>query len=141
MPRTKAKGESRSGVFRRLYESNLHLLKVPGYDELFRLYQEEDSSRKIGKSERQVAANIKSVLRAEHKIRRRRRGGRATRSVNGAAAPAMSGQQRVAAAHLALEDAIHDCIFLARRMDPTRFEDVVKLLKRALNRLIVLTAK
>ncbi len=141
MPRTKAKGESKSAVFRRLYESKLDLLKVPGYDELFRLYQAEDSSRKIGTSERQVAANVKSRLRKEHKFRRRRRGGRRARSANGAVAPVMTGPQRVGAAHLALEDAIDDCIFLARRMDATRFEDIVRLLKKARNQLIIMTAK
>src|SRR5207248_4768509 len=137
-----ATGESKSAVFRRLYQSNLNLLKVPGYDELFRLYQGEDSSREIGTSERQVAANVKSRLRKEHKFRRRRgrRAGRA-RSANGAVAPVMTGPQRVGAAHLALEDAIDDCIFLARRMDATRFEDIVRLLKRARNQLIIMTAK
>src|SRR5436190_21999029 len=101
MPKAKAKGESKSAVFRRLYESNLSLLKVRGYDELFRLYQGEDSSREIGTSERQVAANVKSRMRKEHKFRRRRgrRAGR-VRSANGAVAPVMTGPQRVGAAHL-----------------------------------------
>ena len=140
MPRTKAKEESKSSVFRRIYESNLELLKVPGYDELFRVYQAEDGSRKIGVSERQVAANVKSTLRAKHKIRGRRRGRRA-RLANGAVAPVIMTPQRVGAAHLALEDAIDDCIFLARRMDAVRFVDVVRMLKRARNQLIVMTAK
>src|SRR5262245_1385294 len=142
MPRTKAKPESKSAVFRRLYESNLHLLKVPGYDELFKMYQTEDSSRKVGVSERQVAANVKSRLRSDHKIRGRRRGrrGRRARMANGAVAPEMMAPQRVGA-HLALEDAIDDCIFLARKMDAIRLEDVVRLLKRARNQLIVMTAK
>lgn len=143
MPKTKAKDESKSAVFRRLYESNLDLLKVPGYDELFKMYQAEDGSRKVGVSERQVAANVKSTLRQKHKIRGRRRGrrGRRARMVNGAVAPVIMTPQRVGAAHLALEDAIDDCIFLARRMDAVRFADVVRLLKRARNQLIVMTAK
>jgi hypothetical protein len=142
MPRTKAKEESKSAIFRRLYETNLDLLKVPGYDELFRMYQAEDSSRKVGTSERQVAANVKSRLRSDHKIRGRRRGRRGrARMANGAVAPVMMTPQRVGAAHLALEDAIDDCIFLARRMDAVRFADVVRLLKRARNQLIVMTAK
>ena len=141
MAKAKATGESKSAVFRRLYEGNLNLLTVPEYDELFRQYQGEDSSRKIGTSERQVAANVKSRLRKEHKFRRRRgRRGRRGRMADGAA-PVMTGPQRVGAAHLALEDAIDDCIFLARRMDATRFEDVVRLLKRARNHLIIMTAK
>jgi hypothetical protein len=142
MPRTKAKPESKSAVFRRIYESNLDLLRVPGYDELFRMYQAEDGSRKVGVSERQVAANVKSTLRHKHKIRgRRRRGrGRRGRMTNGALAPAALAPQRVAA-HLALEDAIDDCVFLARKMDAVRFEDVVRLLKKARNQLIVMTAK
>jgi hypothetical protein len=138
-----ATGESKSAVFRRLYQSNLNLLKVPGYDDLFRLYQGEDSSRQIGTSERQVAANVKSRLRKEHKFRGRRRGRRGRRPgvADGAARPIMTVPQRIGAAHLALEDAIDDCIFLARRMDATRFEDVVRLLKRARNHLIIMTAK
>src|SRR6516162_2793637 len=132
MPRTKAKPESKSAVFRRIYESNLDLLRVPGYDELFRMYQAEDGSRKVGVSERQVAANVKSTLRHKHKIRGRRRRGRSRRGrmTNGALAPAALAPQRVAA-HLALEDAIDDCVFLARKMDAVRFEDVVRLLKKA----------
>jgi hypothetical protein len=46
---------------------------------------------------------------------------------------------RVKATTLALEDAIDDCIYLARRMESERLVDVIRMLRRARNQLIVLT--
>ena len=39
MAKTKAKGESKSRVFKRLFEENPHLLDVSGYDEILQKYQ------------------------------------------------------------------------------------------------------
>ena len=42
-------------------------------------------------------------------------------------------------ASLALEDAIDDCIYLARKMESDRLAEVIRSLRRARNHLIVMT--
>ncbi len=139
MARAKAsEGESKSALFKRLFESNPELLKVPSIDEVMKLFEAETGRSATGK-DRGVAANIKSKLRKAHGLRGRRRGrkrGRPVGSGNRAAAVAVAAPR--ASATLALEDAIEDCIYLARKMESDRLADVIKMLRRARNQLILL---
>jgi hypothetical protein len=138
MARAKAEGESKSAVFTRLFDSRKDLLQVPSLDEILKLYASETGSN-ITLKERQVAANIKSKLRKKYGLRgrrgRRRRGRR--RAMAGAAPVAVAAAPRPGAL-LALEDAIDDCIYLARKMESARLDDVVRTLRRARNHLILM---
>jgi hypothetical protein len=135
--KAKAAAESKSSVFKRLFDARRDLLQVPSIDEIMKMYEAE-----IGKSandkDRQVAANIKSRMRKKLGMRRGRRG-RKRRAGRPAGTPAMATVARASASMLALEDSIDDCIYLARKMETDRLDDVVRLLRRARNHLIVMT--
>src|SRR5438874_9216984 len=139
MARPKANGESKSAVFTRLFESRKDLLQIPSIDEILKLYESETGSSTSLK-DRQVAANIKSKLRKKYGLRGRRRGKRRGRGRAAAAgvAVAVAAAPRATAGLLALEDAIDDCIHLARKMESDRLADVIKQLRRARNHLIVM---
>jgi len=135
MAKTKSKDESKSATFARLFQANQELLKTPSIAEVMKLFEAE-TGRTATAKDRGVAANVKSRLRKKLGLRRgrRRRRGRAA-VANGTMAVATA--PRVKA--LALEDAIDDCIYLARRMESERLADVIRMLRRARNHLIVLT--
>jgi hypothetical protein len=139
--KTKVAGESKSGLFKRLFTSNKDLLKVPSIDEIIKMFEAE-TGRSATDKDRGVAANIKSKLRKQLGMRgRRRRGGKRGRPPgSGNAAVAVAVAPRVSSA-LALEDAIEDCIYLARKMESERLADVIKMLRRARNQLVLVSAK
>jgi hypothetical protein len=137
MAKAKAKkGDSKSGVFKRLFLANKELLKVPSIADVMKLFEAE-VGRSATAADRGVAANIKSKMRKELGLRRgrRRKGGRRAAPTNGAVALAIP---RSTAAMLALEDSIEDCIYRARRMESESLADVVRLLRRARNHLIIM---
>src|SRR3954452_17324203 len=118
MARAKASnGESKSGLFKRLFESNPELLKVPSIDEVMKMFEAE-TGRSATDKDRGVAANIKSKLRKAHGLRGRRRRGRkpGRPAGTGTRTAAVAVAAPRASATLALEDAIEDCIYLARKM-------------------------
>jgi hypothetical protein len=136
MARAKAAVESKSALFKRIFMSNKDLLKVPSIDEVIKMFEAE-AGRAATDKDRGVAANIKSKLRKKLGMRgRRRKRGRPAGSGNGAVA--VMAAPRVSST-LALEDAIDDCIYLAKRMESDRLADVIRSLKRARNHLIVMT--
>ncbi|HEX4590325.1 MAG TPA: hypothetical protein VH120_10380 [Gemmataceae bacterium] len=137
MAKTKTKGVSKSGIFKHIFESNKELLRVPSIAEALKQFEAEYGQAPTA-SDRGLAANIKSKLRRIHGMRRRkRRGGRRAEAGNGAVA--MPAPRIRASSTLALEDAIDDCIYLARRIESAQLAEVVRLLKKARNQLIVLT--
>jgi hypothetical protein len=138
MAKAKATGESKSAVFKRLFESNKDMLKVPSIDEIIKMFEAE-VGRSATLKDRGVAANIKSKMRKKLGMRGRRKGGKRGRpmgTTNGTVA--VMAAPRVSAA-LALEDAIDDCIYLARRMESDKLADVIRSLRRARNHLIVMS--
>jgi hypothetical protein len=139
MARPKANGESKSAVFTRLFEGRKDLLEIASIDEVLKLYASATGSTPTLK-ERQVAANIKSKLRKKYGLRGRRRRRKARRAMAGAAPVAVAASPRAVASMLALEDSIDDCIYLARKMESARLDDVVRNLRRARNHLIVMNS-
>jgi hypothetical protein len=137
MAKAKGTGESKSAIFTRLFASNKDLLKVPNIDDVMKMFQAE-TGRTPTDNDRGVAANVKSRLRKKLGMRGRRRGRKRGR-------PAGTGTMAVAvatprvSASLALEDAIDDCIYLARKMESDQLADVIRSLRRARNHLIVMT--
>src|SRR5436309_2728782 len=105
MAKAKAKGDSKSEVFRRIYESHKDLLKVASIAEVIQMF-EEATGKAATQSDRGLAANIKSRLRKQYGLRRgrrRRKGGRPA-GVNGTMA--VAAVARAKPSTLALEDAI-----------------------------------
>jgi|SRR4051812_26285959 hypothetical protein len=141
MARAKAGAESKSAVFKRLFESNKEWLKVPSIDEVLKKFEAE-TGRSATDKDRGVAANVKSRLRKQLGMRGRRgrRGRRPGRPVGSGAMALAVAAPRISAA-LALEDAIEDCIYLARKMESERLADVIRLLRRARNQLVLVSAK
>jgi hypothetical protein len=136
MARTKTAGESKSGLFKRLFMSNKEMLKVPSIDEVIKLFEAE-TGRSATDKDRGVAANVKSKLRKQLGMRGRR-GKKRGRPAGGGSTAVAVAAPRVSSA-LALEDAIEDCIYLARKMESDRLADVIKMLRRARNQLVLVT--
>jgi hypothetical protein len=138
MARPKAQGVSKSSVFTRIFEANKDLLKIPSIAEALTQFEAEYGQAPT-QSDRGLAANIKSRLRRKYGLRggRRRKGRRAAEAANGAVA--MAAPRVKASSTLALEDAIDDCIYLARRTEAAELAEVIRLLKKARNQLIMLT--
>jgi hypothetical protein len=136
MAKAKKKPDSKSGIFKRLFLANKELLTVPSIAEILKLFEAE-IGRKATDADRGVAANIKSKVRKELGLRgkRRRKGGRKAASANGPLAVAIP---RATASMLALEDSIEDCIYRARRMELDSLADVIRMLRRARNHLIIM---
>jgi hypothetical protein len=126
---------SRSSVFTRYFTENKELLKQPGFDRIAELYARDFPDRQFGDKERQIAANIKSKLRKEFKIRRRRR--RRAAAGAGDAASVAPRLTRGVGPLYHLEGQIDDCLAQARRLGREDLEDVVKHLRLARNLVIV----
>jgi hypothetical protein len=84
---------------------------------------------------RQIAANVKSRLRKEMGMRKRRR--KTGVSANGAHAPAVPKPLKAALLQ-PLEEHIDECLMLARAAGKDQLMDVIRSLKRARNLLIVM---
>jgi hypothetical protein len=133
MAKAKKKANSKSAIFKKLFAANKELLKVPSIAEVMKLFEAE-IGRSATDADRGVAANIKSKMRKLYGMRRgRRKGGRRAAGTTVAVVV-----PRATAAMLALEDSIDDCIYFARKMESERLADVVRLLRRARNHLIIL---
>jgi hypothetical protein len=141
MAKAKGDGESKSQIFRRYFEKRPDLLKESSFDDVAAMYKEEYPNRDFGDNDRQIAANIKSKLRKELKIgrRRRRRRGRPAGATAAAAEAggAPRGPRGGGGALFALEGQIDDCLIAARRLGRPELDDVVKHLRRARNLVIV----
>jgi hypothetical protein len=140
MAKAKAAGESKSALFKRLFQSNKDLLKVPSIDDVIKMFEAE-TGRSATDKDRGVAANVKSKLRKQLGMRGRRgrRGRNPGRPAGAQGTPVMAAARKVKNT-LALEDAIEDCIYLARRMESDRLVDVIRDLRRARNHLILMSA-
>jgi hypothetical protein len=142
MARTKAsEGESRSSIFTRYFTKRPDLLRESNFDAVAEMYKQEFPDRDFEDRDRQIAANIKSKLRREFKIgrRRRKRGRPAKAAAAGAAAGANTAPRagRPASSLPMLEDHIDECLMLAKRLDREGLDDVIKHLRRARNIVVV----
>ena|SRR5579871_1603788 len=138
-------GESKSQVFKRLYAENPQLLDVSGYDEVLSKYQELNPNVEITKNIRGIAANIKSALNRKRGggSRRGRRGRKRGRpaGTGGSMAVVSAGTRATGGSLTMLEEHIDDCLILAKRIDPEGLRDVIGLLRRARNYVILHAGK
>jgi hypothetical protein len=142
MPKPKAteKGESIAGYFRPILESNRELLKGRSNAKLFEMWlADHPEHTKVPQPVINALANVKSSLRKKLKIKKRK--GKAAAAASEAPAAAVvavvAKLPRTARASLeTLEVKIDDCMSLARGMDPTGLEEVIRWLRAARNKVV-----
>lgn len=134
MAKVKEAGESTSAKLTRLFEADVELLRMREYDGLKAAWEKAFPGKPFTVGHRQIAANIKSRLRKQHGMRKRRSKHAAAGSDNGA--PAMKPLRP--ALLVPLEERIDECLMLARGAGREQLSDVIRSLKRARNLLIVM---
>ncbi len=132
--------ESIMGYFRPILEQYQELLRNRSNAELYERWLKDHPGHKtIPENVRNGLSNLKSTLRTKLGIRkgRRRRKAGAGAGAEGAA-PAARRLARGAAGQLNhLEEQIDECLALAKHMDRDALGDVIELLRRARNRVVV----
>jgi len=128
----RGEGESVAGYFRKVFKESPRLLKKRSNDELFKRWlADHPGHTEVPKQVRTGLQNIKSVLRQERGKKKHARAEQAST----AAPPA---QRRVSAKGLEqLEEHIDECLALAKHTDREALGDVIALLRRARNVVVV----
>jgi hypothetical protein len=137
MAKAKTSEPSKSEIFRRYFEKRPELLKVPGFDDIAAMYTQEFSDRDFTENDRQIAANIKSKMRKDRNISRRRRRRRVGVTGTAEATPVVARGGRGFSVLHVLEEQIDDCLIAARRLNRAELGDVIKHLRRARNLVIM----
>jgi hypothetical protein len=130
-------GETVAGYFRKIFKENPKLLKQRSNDELFRRWLADHPGHSaVPKQVRTGLQNIKSVLRSK---RSKQKGARPEPA--GGAPPTAVAQRpprRAPAKGLEqLEEHIDECLSLAKTTDREALGDVIALLRRARNAVVV----
>ena len=135
MAKTKVPSDSTSARLKALFKADQELLRAREYDGLKAAWEKAYPGKPFNEGVRQIAANIKSRLRRELGMRKRRR--KSSASVNGAHAPAAPKPLKATLLQ-PLEEHIDECLMLARAAGKEQLMDVIRSLKRARNLLIVM---
>jgi hypothetical protein len=127
------KAETISGYFRKVFQENPKLLDSRSNAELLeRWLRDHPDEKEVSNRVKTGLANIKSVLRKKHKRRGRRKAEQPVASAaDGAAAPRSTGRRLE---HL--EEAIDECLTLAKNMDREGLASIIGLLRRARNEVV-----
>jgi hypothetical protein len=130
-----AEGENIAGYFRKIFAEKPRLLKERSNDELYRRWLEDHPGHsEVPQRVRTGLQNVKSVLRSKMK----KKGGKPAPASSAADQGAQPGPRRVPSRALeSLEYQIDECLALAKTMDVEALGDVVGLLRRARNAVIV----
>jgi hypothetical protein len=135
--RSKRGGESQSGYFRRVFQEHPEWLFEKSNNEVLARYRADHNipdSQDVAKNVRNNLANLKSVLRKQAKGK----GGRRGRPPGwGKAFSLSAGGKRLEL----LEDQIDECLTLARTIDRTLLESVIRHLRSARNNVVWLTGQ
>jgi hypothetical protein len=129
-PKKGAEGESTSAYWRRVFEAHPEWLRKRSNARPLQQWKEDHpGTEEVPTSVRQVLSNIKSQMRKG----KRRRQRPAAEAANGARPAA-----RVPVAVLErLEGMIDDCLTLARAQGPAALDDVIRVLRRARNEVVL----
>ncbi len=126
--------QSTAGYFRRLFEENPQLLNERSNRALLQRWLADHPGEKVSGSVKAGLSNIKSVLRSRGRKSAARKGSTAP---EGAGRGERPGGQRLRPRGLApLEEAIDECLMLARATDRVGLEVVIGLLRRARNQVV-----
>jgi hypothetical protein len=130
-------GENIAGYFRKIFAEKPRLLKERSNDELYRRWLEDHPGHsEVPPRVRTGLQNVKSVLRS--KLAKKKGAKQAQASAPAADQGAQRGPRRVPSKALeSLEYQIDECLALAKTMDAEALGDVVGLLRRARNAVIV----
>src|SRR5262249_43679092 len=137
--RKKADGESTSGYFRKLFEGNLDWLSSSSNDVVKEKYK-ADFGKDMDKRVQGIMANVKSKLRGEHGIKKRRgrkgrrRAAAATALAAGNAAPARRTRSQMEILEK-LESELDNCLGIARQR-PDEFKSIIGHLRGARNAVV-----
>jgi hypothetical protein len=127
--------ETIAGYFRRIFEEKPQLLKERSNDELLRRWQEDHPGQEVSRSVKVGLSNIKSVLRSKGRKKARK----ASSGQQKTEVPAATEVHRPAPARrgiAALEEAIDDCLSMAKATDRDGLAGVIDLLRRARNQVV-----
>ena len=132
-------GETVSGYFRRVFKENPKLLKERSNDELFRRWlADHPGNDKVPEKVKTSLQNVKNVLRAKLKAKKAERqaqtGGQP--QAPGAAQQSPRLPRRPSGALGAVEQAIDECLTLARGIDREALREVIGLLRQARNEVV-----
>jgi hypothetical protein len=124
--------ESISGYFRRVFQENPKLLNERSNRALLQRWLSDHPGEKVSGSVKAGLSNIKSVLRSKGRKSAARKSSAEHKSA-GSAAPAAVRRPRGLAP---LEEAIDECLMMARATDREGLEVVIDLLRRARNQVV-----
>jgi hypothetical protein len=131
--------ETVSGYFRQIFKENPQLLKERSNDELYRRWLADHPGHgTVPDKVKTSLQNVKNVLRAKVKARRAERQAQAGGQPQAPVAAQQSPRppRRPSGALGAVEQAIDDCLTLARGIDREALRDVIGLLRQARNELV-----
>jgi hypothetical protein len=133
MPRAKApSGDSISARIKAIYRNDVELLRARDNDGLKAAWEKSNPGERFSDKIRQIAANIKSRMRKDMGIRKRRSRGKV-------AVMAVDAPKPIKLTLLApLEEHVDECLMLARGAGREQLAEVIKHLKRARNKLIMM---
>lgn len=143
MPRPKGGKPSTSGTFKKYFTEKPELLQVTSLDEVINRYKQEHPNVEVTPPLRQIAANIKSTMKRKMRLsangstkkkRGRPKGSTKAATHTGAVAAAPHTSN---ATLERLEDRIDECVALAKEIDRRGLIHVIRLLRRALNGVVV----
>jgi hypothetical protein len=133
--KSKKNGESQSGYFRRIFNEHPEWLFEKSNNAILARYRADHNipeTQDVAKNIRNNLANLKSNLRKKERQRDGRLGRR-----SGAMASSQGGARRLEV----LEEQIDECLTLAKNIDRTRLESVIKHLRAARNNVVWLTGQ
>jgi hypothetical protein len=123
-------GENVSGYFRQIFKEDPRLLRSRSNDKLMqRWLADHPDQKEVPIRVKQGLANVKSILR-----KRRRGPRRKGDDQNQAAAPTAA--RKPARGLERLEEQIDDCLSVAKILDRTELEQVIRLLRKARNEVV-----
>ena len=125
-------GESVAGYFRKIFKENPALLNERSNEALLQRWQQDHPGQEITTSVKTGLANLKSVLRSKGRKRGRKAAAEAQDGRQVAASPARGRSGGLAA----LEEAIDDCLSLAKAIDKDGLAQVIDSLRRARNLVV-----
>jgi hypothetical protein len=130
MAKAKTEQPSMSSYWRNLFNQNPKLVKIRSNSALREQWERDHPGQKFDESWSQSLSNVKSMYRNKHK-----KGGKAKAAVNGQTESPV--QTHVPQAALEkLENAVDQCLWSARQLDPTVLDRVIKHLHAARNEIV-----
>jgi hypothetical protein len=127
--------DSIAGYFRKVFAEKPQLLKGRSNEELLRRWQEDHPGQEVSKSVKASLSNIKSVLRSKGRKRARKEAAdHQERDVPAGVETKRSAPPR--RGMNALEEAIDECLGMAKATDREGLAGVIDLLRRARNQVV-----